>query len=422
MLAEKAGGVRGIHTYFGILRAYPFLAGIGLVAFLSTAGLAIIIPTLPLYLKNNLGFSAGVIGLLLSVYAITETLAKTPFGIWSDRFGRRPVIMLGLLLAALVPVGFITARAPLAFIMLQVVNGLGVAAFWPVLSALITDSVRAEERAPALAVVNMAYLAALGVGPALGTYLNHFLKTATGAFYAAAALLLASFLLGLTVLPRRRFGTAGEQEAGRTEERREPGRLACHNRYNLFSAMLFISLLQQFGIGLLAGTFILFINRQLGFSQGQIGTALLVPAAAVAVLALPLGQYAERIGKHRAVQFAYLVSAGTLALVPFLHEIWQLVIAVAVLALAYVAGTPAWLALASFVAPSGRKGTALAGISTMQSLGFIIGSPAGGFLYDQLHPGAPLFACSAILFICLALALIYLPGDSPEEPSRPGMD
>ncbi len=419
---EKGGGVRGIPAYFGILKAYPFLAGIGLVAFLSTAGLAIIIPTLPLYLKNNLGFNAGVIGLLLSVYAVTETLAKTPFGIWSDRFGRRPVIMLGLLLAALVPVGFITARAPLAFILLQVVNGLGVAAFWPVLSALIADSVRVEERAPALAVVNMAYLAALGVGPALGTYLNHFLKTATGAFYAAAALLLASFLLGLIVLPRRRFGASGEQGAGRSGDGRGPGHGARHNRCNPFSAMLFISLLQQFGIGLLASTFILFVNRQLGFSQGQIGTALLVPAAAVAILALPLGQYAERVGKHRAVQFAYLVSAGTLALVPFLHDIWQLVIAVAVVALAYVAGTPAWLALASMVAPSGRKGTALAGISTMQSLGFIIGSPAGGFLYDQLHPRSPLFACSAMLFICLFLALVYLPGDSPEEPARPGMD
>lgn len=408
---QKGPEERGFRSCFGIFKAYPFLPGVGLVSFLSTVGLAVIIPTLPLYLKNSLGFSAGVIGLMLSVYAATETLAKTPLGIFSDRFGRRPVILCGLLLAALVPAGFVFARSPLAFVFLQILNGLGVAAFWPILSALIADRVRAEERAAALSVVNMAYLSALGVGPALGTYLNHFLKTGTGAFQAAAVLLFGSFCLGLAVLPRCGPGFAGGK-GGRAPEAREPDLSPARSSHsNPFSVMLFISLLQQFGIGLLAGTFILYVNRQLGFSQGEIGTALLIPAAAVALLALPLGRYADRIGKPRAVQFAYLISAGALALVPFLVQVWQLVLAVALLALAYVAGAPAWLALASVLAPSGKKGTALAGISTMQSLGFILGSPAGGFLYDHLHPRAPLFACSAILFLCLVLALIFLPGD-----------
>ncbi|MDH7576919.1 MAG: MFS transporter [Bacillota bacterium] len=407
----------GFRSYFRIFKVYPFLPGIGLVSFFSTVGLAVIIPTLPLYLKNTLGFNAGLIGLLLSVYATTETLAKTPFGIWSDRFGRRPLILFGLLLAALVPLGFMSARSPLSFIFLQVLNGLGVAAYWPILSALIADGVRVEERATALSVINMAYLAALGVGPALGTYLNHFLKTGTGAFQAAAVLLFGSFCFGLIVLPRHHSRPAARQEASGVQEKRSPGPLPAPPRdSNPFPAMLFISLLQQFGIGLLAGTFILYINRQLGFSQGEIGTALLIPAAAVALLALPLGEYADRIGKRRAVQFAYLISAGALALVPFSRQIWELVLAVAFLALAYVAGAPAWLALASAVAPAGRKGTALAGISTMQSFGFILGSPAGGFLYDHLHPRAPLFASSAILVACLVLALIFLPADPPETP------
>lgn len=395
------------------------MVGIGIVAFLSTAGLAVIIPTLPLYLKNELGFSAGVIGLLLSVYAVTEMLAKTPFGIWSDRFGRRPLIMLGILLAALVPLGFITARAPFSFILLEVINGLGVAAFWPVLSALIADSVGSDERVPALAVVNMAYLAALGVGPGLGIFINHFLKTATAAFYVAAALLFASFFLAWAVLPAGSAASGGKTETPGSARNGVENRVF-DGRSNPFSAMLLISLLQQFGIGLLGSTFVLFINRQLGFSQGEIGTALLVPAGTVAVLALPLGQYAERVGKVRAVKFAYLVSAATLAAVPFLSGLWQMVIAVAVLALAYVAGTPAWLALASMMAPSGRKGTAIAGISAMQSLGFIVGSPAGGVLYEQVHPRAPLFTCSGMLFVCLILAMVYLPGDLQEEPASKG--
>lgn len=381
---------------------------------MSTAGLAVIVPTLPLYLKNELGFSTGVIGLLLSVYAVTEILAKTPFGIWSDRFGRRPVIMLGILLAAFVPLGFVVARSPVSFVLLEVVNGLGVAAFWPVLSALIADSVGPEERVPSLAVINMAYLAALGVGPGLGTYANHFMKSATASFYIAAVLLFASSLLAWRVFPED-AADPGEKNAEAAAGQSTGEGWLPQNRYNPFYAMLIISLLQQFGIGMLGSTFVIFVNKELGFSQGEIGTALLVPAAAVAFLALPLGQCAEQMGKDRAIKFAYLVSAATLAVIPFLKGLWELVVAVAVLALAYVAGTPAWLAIASVVAPHGKKGAAIAGISTMQSIGFIVGSPVGGILYDELHPTAPLFACSGILFICLFLAVLFLRGSFREE-------
>ncbi|MGB9791349.1 MAG: MFS transporter [Thermacetogeniaceae bacterium] len=407
----KRGSVRDV---FELLKRYPFLIGVGAVAFLSTAGLAVIVPTLPLYLKNELGFSTGVIGLLLSVYAVTEIVAKTPFGIWSDRYGRRPVIMMGILLAAFVPLGFIVARSPVSFVLLEVMNGLGVAAFWPILSALIADSVGPEERVPSLAVINMAYLAALGVGPGLGTFVNHFMRSATASFYVAAALLFASSFLAWVVFPKE-AAVSGERKG-----RAVAGESAAEGRspkdcYNPFYAMLFISLLQQFGIGMLGSTFVIFVNRQLGFSQGEIGTALLVPAAAVALLALPLGQYAERVGKDRAIKFAYMVSAATLAAIPFLKGLWELVVAVAVLALAYVAGTPAWLAIASVVAPYGKKGAAIAGISTMQSIGFIIGSPVGGLLYDKLHPTAPLFACSGMLFVCLFLAVVYIRGSFREE-------
>lgn len=402
----------GLGSCFKIFKIYPFLFGIGLISFLSTVGLAVIIPTLPLYLKNNLGFNAGVIGLLLSVYATAETLAKTPFGILSDRLGRQPVILLGLVFAVFVPLGFIYAHHPLFFVFLQVLNGLGVAAFWPVLSALIADKVREEERTTALAVVNMSYLVALGFGPGLGTYVNHFTKTDTGAFQAAFFLLLISLLFGLVFFSKNFPSEEQQGEIFKQGRKRSSGiKLSSVARGfpNTFSVMLFISFLQQFGIGFLAGTFVLYINRQLGFSQGQIGTALLVPAVAVAFLALPLGYFADRIGKLRAVQFAYLVGAGALALVPFLHQIWQLVAVVAFLALAYVAGAPAWLALASMAAPPGGKGAALAGISTMQSLGFILGSPTGGFLYEHFYPRTPLFASSLILFVCLILALIFLP-------------
>lgn len=400
-------GIREVlAAYFRIFRVYPFLVGVWVIAFLSTVGLAVIIPTLPLYLRNSAGLSASVIGLLFSIYAVTETLAKTPFGALSDCIGRRRVILLGLFFTAFVPLGFIYAKKVVFLAFLQVLNGLGVAAFWPVISALIADYVSEEERTSALSVVNMAYLTALGLGPAVGSYVNHFLKADTAAFKLAFVLLLISCLGVLLFFP------CGHGREVRHAQSHDPVRNSSsgvlkQKQVGKYTVMLFISLLQQFGVGMLASTFVLYVNRQLGFSQGQIGTALLVPALMVALFALPLSSLADRVGKPLAVQSAYLLSAGVLALIPFLDQAWQLVGAVAFLALAYVVGAPAWLALASVFAPSGRKGAVLAGIGTMQSLGYILGSPVGGLLYDRLQPQAPFFAGSAFLFLCFALVLLF---------------
>ncbi|HAA90169.1 MAG: Arabinose efflux permease family protein [Thermoanaerobacterales bacterium 50_218] len=406
--------------YFRIFQSYPFLLGIAFLSFLSTIALAVIIPTLPLYLKNEIGFHAGVIGFLFSVYATAEIIAKTPFGVLSDHWGKQPVILLGLLLTSFVPLGFIYARSPVFFVLLEVLNGLGVAAFWPMLSALIAEQVKHEERATALTVLNMSYLVALGLGPAFGAYVNHFARSSVMAFEVAFFLLLAAVVFGVVFFATASF-PENELKKALRPELFETGRAEVGKRFSCFFegfsgsywVMLFISLFQQFGLGLLSSTFILYVNRQLGFHQGEIGTALLIPAVLVAIFALPVGHLTDRIGKVQVIQLAYLLGGAALVVVPFLGELWELAVVVALLALAYVAGTPAWFALTSVVVSPQRVGAAFAGISTMQSLGFIVGSPLGGLLYEHLHPASPFFASGSVLFLCLLLIALFLSRRSP---------
>jgi MFS family permease len=412
---------RALGVYFRIFQRYPFLLGIAFLSFLSTIALAVIIPTLPLYLKNEVGFHAGIIGFLFSVYATAEIVAKTPFGVLSDRWGKQPVIFLGLLLTSFVPLGFIYARSLVFFVLLEVFNGLGVAAFWPMLSALIAERVEHEERAAALTILNMSYLVALGLGPAFGTYVNHFAGSSVMAFEVAFFLLLAAVVFSLIF-----FGV--ESLPGRGLKREQVGtvRTGAGKRFSCllkgfsgsYWVMLFISLFQQFGLGLLSSTFVLYVNRQLGFDQGDIGTALLIPAVLVATFAIPIGHLADRVGKIRVIQFAYLLGSAVLVVVPFLGKLWELAVAVAFLALAYVAGTPAWFALTSIVVSPQNVGTAFAGISTMQSLGFIIGSPAGGLLYEHLHPASPFFASGSVLFLCLIMVTFFFSQKLPESSSK----
>jgi MFS family permease len=189
-------------TYLNIFRRYPLLLGIGSVALVATLGFAVFIPILPLYLAEDLGISPGIIGLIFGAYAASETIFKTPMGVLSDRVGRRPVIMTGLVVSFLVPLVMIFVDHYLYFVGLQFLNGFAIAAFWPALSALTADEVPLTERATAMTVFNMSYLLALGLGPGLGTFINQAFASRQAAFYAAAALNGAAAVLAFFTCSR----------------------------------------------------------------------------------------------------------------------------------------------------------------------------------------------------------------------------
>ncbi|MEW5762785.1 MAG: MFS transporter [Bacillota bacterium] len=417
-------------TYLNIFRRYPLLLGIGSVALVATLGFAVFIPILPLYLAEDLGISPGIIGLIFGAYAASETIFKTPMGVLSDRVGRRPVIMTGLVVSFLVPLVMIFVDHYLYFVGLQFLNGFAIAAFWPALSALTADEVPLTERATAMTVFNMSYLLALGLGPGLGTFINQAFASRQAAFYAAAALNGAAAVLAFFTLQQSAGNKAGVMSdpsrngprTGRARALGSPGVLGASSflwKNRVLGAMLAISLIQMFGAGMLAPIFVLFASRQLGFTEAEIGKSLLGPALVVAVFALPLGRLADALGKHRAAQAAFAVAAAAVLLMPEIGTVWVLICLVAMLGLAYVVGAPAWTALTTMVAPGDGKGTAIAAVSTMQSLGFILGSSAGGFLYAHVSPASPFQACAAMLFICFFLTLaLVTPAVAPRRKEK----
>ena len=417
-------------TYVSFFRRYPLLLAVGLISLLATLGFAVILPTLPLYLSEDLGIGAGIIGLIFGAYAASETIFKTPLGFLSDRFGRRPLIITGLAISLLVPLAMTFVHHYLYFVALQFLNGFAIAAFWPALSALTADKVPAEERTTAMTVFNMSYLVALGLGPALGTFLNHAHSSHKAAFYAAACLAFGAAVLGFLTLPgpaaaARQNPEANEQEDGLGtvlvkafgSSGQAFGGISFLWQNRVLAAMLVISLVQQFGAGMLAPIFVLFASRQLGFSQADIGKSLLGPALVIAVCALPLGRLADNLGKQRAVEAAFLTAAASVLMIPETATVAILICLVGMLGLAYVVGAPAWTAITTLVAPREGRGTAIAAIGTMQSLGFILGSSAGGFLYEHVTPAAPFHACGAMLLTCFFLTLALV---SPAVKTTPG--
>ncbi len=413
----KSALVRLYQPYGAVFRQWPALRLIMLTVFLAELAYAIIIPTLPLHLKNEIGAPVLAIGIVFAAFALVETLFKTPAGAMSDHYGRLRIILLGLVAGMISPLLMTVAGYWQLFVLLRAIDGLAVAAVWPALIALISEKVRPKEKATALAAFNLAWISGVGLGPAVGLEIGHRFHSNIYAFYTAGILLFCAAVAATVVWwgERRRQQQAAPASRDKIADRGLPvpgrdwremlGRLRA--RRPVLLHMLWIFVLMQFGLTMLVPVIPLYAQRVLGMTQHQMSQAFLAPAIIIAALALPLGRLSDRMGRDRAIHLALPIVALALASIPWLPEMWMVMAVAAVIGLCFDLATPSWLALTSQLAPDHRQGLALGAMNTAQGMGFILGPVVGAAVYEQVSVSAPFWMAGVVLTVA-ALAAILL--------------
>ena len=191
------------------------------VAFVDMMGLMIIWPLLPLYAKN-LGASATVVGLLAASFPIAQLVSSPVWGYVSDRYGRRPALLVGLGTSAIAYVVFGFAHTVWLLFISRFVQGLG-GGTTGVVQAYVADTMLPRERAKALGWLSAATSAGVIMGPPLGSFMHHFGEAAPGVF--ASVLVLINVGFAWKWLPESRWAQAGVTRAV-TEAPRPPTTLA----------------------------------------------------------------------------------------------------------------------------------------------------------------------------------------------------
>ncbi|MBO3738776.1 MFS transporter [Actinoplanes flavus] len=322
------------------MRRAPALPFLLVTVFLDMLGLGLVVPILPALMTAvaaDVTAAAFWSGLLGSVYGLLQFVLSPLLGRLSDRYGRRPVLLVSLACLGFDWLAHAVALSPWPLLLCHALAG-AFAGTNTVVNAYIADVTPPDGRARAYGLIGSAFGLGFVAGPVLGGLLGAVDVRAP--FFAAAALSLANVAYGWFVLPESRPGDrttpltlrATNPFRAIAEVLRRPvlGRLAYARLCSDVSRMIFQSV------------WAFFLTHRFSWSTAHVGTVMAASALAGALFqARAVGPIVRRLGDRRAAVGGGLVSATTLLGTAFAGEPWHLYTILAVGVLGSVGGAAA---------------------------------------------------------------------------------
>ncbi|MGR6871391.1 MFS transporter [Pseudomonas sp. HK3] len=368
---------------------------LALIYALRMFGLFMVLPVLALFAQDYQGASASLVGVAIGVYGLTQACLQLPFGVWSDRIGRKPVIILGLALFSLGSALAAMADDIWLLILGRALQGAGAVA--STLMALMTDLTREENRTKAMASIGasigLSFTLAMVVGPLLASWMG-----LSGLFMLTGVLSLFAIVLLIVVVP-----------TPRQQVRSRDVRAFISQLGDVFKDKQILRL--SFGIFVLHAVLVAcFVALPVALVEAGLLQAehwkVYLPVMLVAFLMMvPFIIVGEKKKKMKQVLFI-AVALLTFSVVLLGFELGSVMGISFALWLFFVAFNILEASLPSLVskfAPAGFKGSAMGVYSTSQFLGAFVGGLLGGFLSQYYGLSAVFWGMVPLLIIWLLL-------------------
>ncbi|SDT88296.1 Predicted arabinose efflux permease, MFS family [Pseudomonas pohangensis] len=373
------------------------VVGLALVYAFRMLGMFMVLPVLATYGQDLAGATPFLIGVAIGAYGLTQALLQIPFGTLSDRIGRMPVIIVGLLVFAAGAALAAEADSIWGVIAGRVLQGAG--AISAAVMALLSDLTREQHRTKAMAVIGMSIGLSFAVAMVVGPLVTRAFGL-SGLFWLTTGMALLGLLVILLVVPRasrtlaHRESSVARQSLGITLKNPELFRL------NIGIGVLHAILMASFVALPLALVDLGGLPKEQHWWVYL--TALLVGFCGM----VPFIIYGEKKRQMKRV----LVGAVSMLLLCELF-FWQFGTSLHALVLGNVLFFAAFNlleatlpSLVSKIAPAGGKGTAMGIYSTSQFLGAALGGMLGGWLYQQGSLDAVFIGCALLALLWLGFA------------------
>ncbi len=376
-----------------------------LTVFLDLVGFGIVLPLLPFY-ADRFGASGTEIGLLITVYSMAQLFLAPLWGRLSDRVGRRPVLIFGLLGSAVSYVVFAYAGTLAVLFLSRALAGIGGATV-PVAQAYIADITPPERRAGNLGLIGAAFGLGFIFGPALGGILAPISSEAPG--LAAAALCFGNGVLAWLLLPE----SLSEEERHAQRSARSPARLRDFTvalRNPITARILTLSFLFTVAFAAMQPTFPLFSSIRFGLDERNVGYLFAFLGTISAVMQ---GGVVRRLvpflGERRLIRLSGIPFIAGLLTIAFSPNVPSLLLGLAFLAVGFGGTLPSIASLLSREAPARLQGSVLGIGQSVGSLARIVGPFLAGLLFDFKGIAWPYIGGAGIATLALLVAFTLHP-------------
>ena len=365
-------------------------------------GLFMVLPVFALYAEGYPGSSALLVGVGLGIYGLSQGLLQIPFGLLSDRIGRKPLIFAGMLLFLAGSILAATADSMAGLIIARALQGAGAVA--SVVMALLSDLTKEQNRTRAMASIGgsigLSFGLAMVVGPIIASHWG-----LSGVFWVTSALAAVGILVVAFAVPSPVARHGGHEVIPLP---------------SMLGRVLRDGELRRLNIGIFALHFAqmatwvalpLMLEQTFDFARDRHWLLYLGTMGGGFVLMVPFIWYGESKRKMKPV---FIIAVALLALAELLmasagSTFNVMVAGLLVFFMAFNLLEASLPSLVSKLSPAGIKGTALGVYSTSQFLGTFCGGVVGGIVAQQFGLGAVFWASLVAALVWLGFAITMQP-------------
>ncbi|MGN7381042.1 MFS transporter [Paenibacillus sp. SAFN-117] len=371
--------------------------------FIAMLGIGLVIPILPKFMLE-FGASGKALGFLVAAFGLTQFLFSPIAGEWSDKYGRKIMIVGGLTAFTLSQLIFAMGTEMWMLYVSRLLGGLSAAAMIPPMMAYVADITTEEKRGKGLGMLGAAMSLGFVIGPGIGGFLAEYGVRVP--FYVSAAVAGVAMLISIIVLPET-LSRDKQLEARSTKTKRENILKQFAMSFKApYLVLLILVFALTFGLANFEAIFGLYVDIKYGFTPKDISILITIGAlVGVIIQAIFIDRLITRYGERKLINMSFLISAVALLLMLLSGNFWY-VLLITILFFTFTSILrPAINTLLSKMA--GNEQGFVAGMNNAyMSLGNIIGPSLAGILFDK-HTDIPYSFGAVILLLSLVLSVAW---------------
>lgn len=382
--------------------------------FLASMGIGLVVPVLPKFI-SELGMNGSSMGLMFAAFALAQLLLSPLSGKWSDCYGRKKLIVSGMIIFMLSELVFgLASSVPILFVA-RIMGGTGAALLAPSIMAYVADMTSFEERGKGMGMINAAINTGFIIGPGIGGLLATYGIRIP--FFAAAGGAGIAAVLSWLVLPESLGKEKQQYNRGLPRQRENLLQQFAKSYRSPYFMGLLIVFVVAFGLANFETVFGLFVDHKYGFTPMDI--AIIVTTGSIlgaVVQATIFGWIINHFGEKKVIHSCLAVGGLFIFLTLFAEKYVMIMLTTFIIFLAMDILRPA--VSTSLSRQAGDEQGVVAGMNSFYtSLGNGIGPLIAGVLFD-VHINMPYMVATIALLLCLVLSLRFKQAGEPRSTIR----